>query len=136
LKVLVCGSIGYGGVDEIRRIYGVLRRAGFETLDHLDAKNMDYSSIEDFRQRRKLSERIVRNDLRYVGKADAVVVVANAASYGTGVEMYVAKKRGKKVVLLARGPIPTPWPIHFSDYVATTERQMITYLRRLSVRMP
>ncbi len=131
LKVLVCGSIGYGGINEIRRVYSVLRKAGFETLDHLDAKGMDYSGIRDFRDKRKLSKRLVESDLRYVKKADVVVVAANAPSYGTGIEMFVAKNRGKKVVLLAKKPMPTPWPVHFSSQVVTSERELIRVLRRV-----
>ena len=40
LKVMVCGSIGYGGVDEIRRLYKVLKEKKYGIVDHLVEKGM------------------------------------------------------------------------------------------------
>jgi hypothetical protein len=64
-------------------------------------------------------------------KADVIVVVANRPSYGTGIEMYIAKKSNKKVILLANDPVPTPWPVNFSDYVARNEDELIILLEGL-----
>jgi hypothetical protein len=41
---MVCGSIGYGGVNEIRRMYSLLLEKGFDIVDHLVHKGMDYAS--------------------------------------------------------------------------------------------
>ena len=46
---MVCGSIGYGGVDEIRRMYSLLHQKGFDIVDHLVHKRMDFSDIGQFR---------------------------------------------------------------------------------------
>jgi hypothetical protein len=54
------------------------------------------------------------------------------ASYGTAMEMFVARQSGKKVVLLAKNQIPTPWPINFSDYVVTSEDVLIKLLSEIS----
>lgn len=128
---MVCGSIGYGGVDEIRRMYTVLRRKGFDIVDHLVHKGMDYSGIGDFRDKKELSRQIVSHDIQFMEKADVIVVVANRPSYGTGIEMYIAKNSNKKVILLANDPIPTPWPVHFSDYVIGNEHELIMMLEEL-----
>ncbi|MPZ08387.1 MAG: hypothetical protein GEU26_18565 [Nitrososphaeraceae archaeon] len=60
---MVCGSIGYGGVDKIRRMYAVLHQKGFDIVDHLVRKGMDYSDIGDFRDKKELSQQIVSHDL-------------------------------------------------------------------------
>ena len=47
---------------------------------------------------------------------------------GLAIEMFVAKNSGKKIVLLAKDPVPTPWSINFSDYVVTTVEELIKLL--------
>jgi nucleoside 2-deoxyribosyltransferase len=131
LRVMVCGSIGYGGVDEMRRMYSFLLEEGFDIVDHLVHKGMDYSDIRDFRDKKELSQQIVIHDLQFVEKADVIVVIANRPSYGTAIEMYMAKNSNKKVILLAGDPVPTPWPVIFSDYVVRNEGDLITLLEEL-----
>ncbi|MGH9913102.1 MAG: hypothetical protein ACRD4W_11715 [Nitrososphaeraceae archaeon] len=131
MRVMVCGSIGYGGVDEMRRMYSFLLEEGFDIVDHLVHKGMDYSDIRDFRDKKELSQQIVIHDLQFVEKADVIVVIANRPSYGTAIEMYIAKNSDKKVILLAGDPVPTPWPVIFSDYVVRNEGDLITLLEEL-----
>jgi nucleoside 2-deoxyribosyltransferase len=131
---MVCGSIGYGGVDEIRRMYSVLLEKGFDIVDHLVRKGMDYSDIRDFRDKKELSQQIVSHDLQFIEKADVIVVLANRPSYGTAIEMYVAKNLNKKVILLANDPVPTPWPVNSSDYVVRNEEELIILLEELTSR--
>ena len=58
---------------------------------------MNYSDIRDFRDKRDLSRQIVNHDLQYIEKSDVIVVIVNGPSYGTAIEMYVAKNSGKNV---------------------------------------
>lgn len=132
---MVCGSIGYGGVEHIREFYSILSKEGFDVLRHVEEKSMDYSDIQDFRDKRELSKEIVNHDLEYVKKADVIVVMmSKTPSYGTWMEMYVAKMAGKKVILVANEPIPTPWPIHFSDYIVRDTEELIKKLHELNSR--
>ena len=93
---MVCGSIGYGGVDEIRRLYTVLKEKKYDIVDHLVEKGMDYSDTNDFRDKKDLCREIVNHDLEYVNKSDVLVVLANSPSYGTAMEMLIAKNIWKK----------------------------------------
>ena len=65
---MVCGSIGYGGIDEIGRLYSFLLKEDFGIVDHLVSKGADYSDIKDFRDKKELSHQIVNHDLEYVEK--------------------------------------------------------------------
>jgi nucleoside 2-deoxyribosyltransferase len=125
---MVCGSIGYGGIEKIQKLYDLLKAKGFDTANHLLEKGMDYSHINDFRDWPELSKGIVEHDLRHVDMADVLIVVANGPSYGTGMEMAVAKDAGKKIILLADDPMPTPWPVHFSDFVVRGEQELFQLL--------
>jgi nucleoside 2-deoxyribosyltransferase len=127
LKVLVCGSIGYGGLSTMRRVQSFLGRRGFSVIDQTAAW-MDYSGVADFRERRDLVERIVKRDLEAVEEADVVVAVCEAPSFGTAVEMFVAKQLGKRVVLFSRKAVRSPWPVKFSDRSATSMRDLLDVL--------
>lgn len=130
---MVCGSIGYSrGADDIKNMYSFLKNKGFSIVNHtVQKEGMDYSDITDFRNKEDLSREIVNHDLKYIEKTDVIVVIANGPSYGTAIEMFVAKKTGKKVILLAKDPIPTPWPINFSDYRVKNEDELIELLHQL-----
>ena len=128
---MVCGSIGYGGINEIKNMYTFLVNHGFSIVDHIVHKGMDYSHNTDFRDKQDLSSKIVQHDLKYIEGSDVVIVIANGPSYGTAIEMFVAKSLGKKIILFAKDPVPTPWPIHFSDHVAISEDQLILILRNI-----
>jgi nucleoside 2-deoxyribosyltransferase len=129
LIVVVCGSIGYGGILKIRSIQSFLREKGFLILDHISEEHMDYSDIKDFRDKRELAEKIVKHDLEFIKKGDVIVAVSNGPSYGTAIEMYVAKQLGKHVILYSEEEVPTPWPIAFSDTTARDLDSLVSNLK-------
>lgn len=70
-----------------------------------------------------MSSKIINHDLNYIESSD--VVVANGPSYGTAIEMFVANSLGKKIILFAKDPVPTPWPVYFLDHIVTSEDQLV-----------
>jgi pyruvate/2-oxoacid:ferredoxin oxidoreductase alpha subunit len=128
---MICGSIGYGNIDELKKFYGMLKNNGFDVLEHLSQSDMDYSDIKDFREKKDLASKIVKHDLEFITKADVIVVLAGTPSYGAAIEMEMAKKSGKKVILFAPKPVPTPWPVEFSDFVAKSKDELFEILCNL-----
>lgn len=128
---MVCGSIGYGRINEISKLYSFLRKEGFDVLDHVKDKEMDYSNVKDFRNKIELSRRIIRHDLSYVKKADVLIVLADTPSHGTAIEMFVGKNEGKKIILLAKRPVPTPWLVNFSNYIISNQKQLVEVLCKI-----
>jgi nucleoside 2-deoxyribosyltransferase len=128
---MLCGSIGYGGINEIKDLYTLLVNKGFSVIDHIVHTGTDYSHIKDFRDKQDLSFKIINSDLKYIENSDAIVAIANGPSYGTAIEIFVAKNLGKKIILFAKDPVPTPWPVYFSDHIATSEEQLYGILRNL-----
>ncbi|HKR73655.1 MAG TPA: nucleoside 2-deoxyribosyltransferase [Candidatus Nitrosocosmicus sp.] len=128
---MLCGSIGYGGINEIKNLYTLLVNKGFSVIDHIVHTGTDYSHIKDFRDKQDLSFKIINSDLKYIENSDAIVAIANGPSYGTAIEIFVAKNLGKKIILFAKDPVPTPWPVYFSDHIATSEEQLYGILRNL-----
>jgi nucleoside 2-deoxyribosyltransferase len=131
---MVCGSIGYGGINEIRSLYSFLRNEGFEVLDHIENKGMDYSDVKDFRDKKELSHEIVEHDLTHVKEADILVVLADAPSQGTAIEAFVGKKEGKKIILLVKDPMPSPWLVNFSDYIVSNQKELVELLHKIHSR--
>lgn len=131
MKIMVCGSIGFGGIEKIIEFYGWLENQGFEIINHIEAKNMDYSDIQDFRDEPTLSKDIVEHDLSYIDKVDVLVVLVDIPSFGTAIEAYVAKEKGKTVILYAPEPLPTPWPLYFSDYHVKSKQDLSDILQKI-----
>ena len=131
---MVCGSIGYGGLSKIKKIQSLLKENGFTVVDQI-FKEVVCSDIKDFRNEKKLSEKVVKHDLDCVKKSEVIVVIADAPSYGTAVEIFVAKGLGKKVILFSEREIPTPWPIAFSDYIVNSYKELILCLEGIKRKL-
>lgn len=132
MKIMICGSIGYGGLNEIKETQSILRENGFVVVDHIFEENTDFSHIRDFRDRKELASKIVEHDLNHIQHCDIVVVLLDRPSYGAAVEMFVAKKTGKTVISLCKKPIPTPWPVFLSDTLVADEKELISALTKLT----
>jgi hypothetical protein len=128
---MVCGAIGLGGINKIRQLYFFLRDEGFEIINHTDVKEMDYSGVRDFRDKKNLSRKIVQHDLRYVKQSDVIVILPDIPSHGTAIEMFVGKKEGTKIILLTKKPIPTPWLVNFSDHIVSNKNELVKLLHKI-----
>lgn len=126
MKVLVCGSIGYGGLEYLNEIKDMLRKEGIEVLD--PPVERDYSGIKDFRDKPEVAEQIVKRHLELVRECDVIVVVLNGPSYGAAMEMCVGKQLGKRIILFCEHEVPTPWPIYFSNRIIRTRKGLIKLL--------
>ncbi len=131
MKIMVCGSIGFGGIKKIREFYDLIQNHGFEIINHIEARNMDYSDVQDFRDEPHLSKEIVEHDLSYIDMVDVLIVLVETPSFGTAIEAFVAKEKGKKIILFASNPLPTPWPLYFSDYHVKSEEELFEILQKI-----
>jgi len=129
MKIMVCGPIGGVGIDKILEMREFLEREGFETIKQF-SKGQDYSKIHDFRKKTTLVKKIIKHDLDCIKKADVLVVLPEP-SFGASIEMFVAKNAKKKVILFSSKPVPSPWPVGFSDIVVTSKKELIRKLHAM-----
>lgn len=129
MKIMVCGPIGGVGVDKILKIRKFLESEGFETVKQF-SKGKDYSNIRDFRKKMSLVKNIIKHDLECIKKSDVLVVLPEP-SFGASIEMFIAKKARKKVILFSSKPVPSPWPIGFSDIVVTSKKELVKKLHTM-----
>ena len=128
---MVCGSIGFGGIETIREFYDWLKNQGYDVINHIESENMDYSHIKDFRNELELSKKIVEHDLEFIKQADILVVLGDSPSFGTAIESFVAKNEGKKIILFSPNPLPTPWPLFFSDFHVKSKEELLDTLKNI-----
>ena len=131
MKLLVCGPVAHGNIQKIRELQNFLKKEGFNVIDQFREEEMDYSSIRDFRDKKRLAERIVENDLKFIEECDVMVAVCDKPSFGTAIEIYYAKKLGKKVIVLNEEAQPSPWPIAFAEQVVRSKEELIEVLLKL-----
>ena len=131
MKIMVCGSIGFGGIETIREFYDWLKNQGYDVINHIESENMDYSHIKDFRNELELSKKIVEHDLEFIKQADILVVLGDSPSFGTAIESFVAKNEGKKIILFSPNPLPTPWPLFFSDFHVKSKEELLDTLKNI-----
>jgi nucleoside 2-deoxyribosyltransferase len=126
---MVCGAIANIGVSEIRKIQSLLKGKGFHVIDQIS--NEDYSKIKDFRDKKSLAEEIIEHDLDFVKESDLIVALIDRPSYGIAIEIYFAKTMGKKIIIMSKRKVPSPWPIAFSDLTVRDGEQLLLALREL-----
>jgi dihydrodipicolinate reductase len=129
MKIMVCGPIGGVGIGKILEMREFLESSGFETVKQF-SKGKDYSKIQDFRKKTTLVKKIIKHDLDCIKKADVLVVLPEP-SFGASIEMFVAKNAKKKVILFSSKPVPSPWPVAFSDVVVTSKNELVRKLNKM-----
>lgn len=129
MKVIVCGAIADKGISKIRKIQSLLKEKGFHVIDQISDE--DYSKVKDFRDKKNLAEEIVKHDLDFIKESDIVVALIDRPSFGVAMEIYFAKNLGKKVIIMSKRRVPSPWPIAFSDRITRDEEQLMLVLREL-----
>jgi len=131
MKIMICGPIGDGRKSEIEQVSRFLEENGFEVINQFEKHKMDYSHVRDFRRRTTIAKSIVEHDMQSVRSADVLVVLPRP-SFGASIEMYLGKSLGKKVVLFSRKRMPSPWPVKYSDYIATSKAMLVRTLWKIA----
>jgi len=122
MKVIVCGSVGYGGIDKIRELQSYLRNKGFNVIDQFEGA--DYSYVDDFRDDPDLCWKIVENDLRRVEEANALVLVSDMPSFGSAMEAYKFSMSGKPVIAYTEDKARSPWPLFIARKTCRNKEEL------------
>ena len=115
--------------DVLRRI---CRRQGFKPIDPWLREKVIYR-MEDAHWRRKTDLfGFIRRDLRDIERCDILVAYLPRLSAGTCMELFYAKRIGKKTVTICEIEDPSPWIIAYSDVILKRIEDLEDYLRRIS----
>lgn len=127
MKVIICGSVGYGGIEKIKELQKFLKEKGYEVIDQFE--NADYSYVDDFRDKTELCKKIVERDLSLINKADVLILIADNPSFGSAIEAYRFSMLGKPVIAYVEDKVRSPWSIFFAQKVCKNKKELIEAIK-------
>jgi len=127
VRVYLAGAINGKTDDECKR----WRDAAAELLRNLGHEAVD-PMARDYRGKEAANvEAIVAGDLADIHSCDAVIVKADAPSWGTAMEVhYASAVARRRVVGFGAGPRPSPWLAYFCTALVETVDQAIAVVLR------
>ena len=133
IKVYLCGPIN-GRTDVECNDWRAYAK------QHLKANTLD-PMRRDYRGRELgpgIADEIVAGDLEDVKACDVVLANCPKPSWGTAMEIRMAKAEYGKtvVVVLPEGTIPSPWLIHHSDVIVTSVWAAVSWINAMRFPLP
>ncbi|MDI3502501.1 MAG: 7-cyano-7-deazaguanine reductase [Archaeoglobi archaeon] len=129
MKLIICGAVGYGGIERIRDLQEFLRENGYEVIDQF--RDADYSYVEDFRDRAELSRKIIERDLKRIEEADVLILIADSPSFGASIEAFLFSMKGRTVIAYAENPARSPWSLAFARRICRNREELLKALKEM-----
>jgi len=125
-KVFISGPIQ--GMENDQGYRGVITRLcskfGYEVIDPWLREKAIYRKDEPCWWSKVPPSDFVNRDLEDVEKCDILVAYLPRLSAGSCMELFQAKRRGKKVLIVSDMPCISPWIVVHSDAILTNFEQL------------
>ncbi len=106
-------------------------RLGFEVIDPWLREKVIYSRDEPCWWDKVPVSGFVQRDLEDADRCDAMIVYLPRLSAGACMELFYAKRKGKRVVVISDLPCLSPWIVVHSDEVVKAFEDLEGALKRL-----
>jgi nucleoside 2-deoxyribosyltransferase len=119
-KAFIAGPIqGVENEQEYRKIVGdICRRLGFEVIDPWNREKVLYRKDEPIWWKKVPPMEFVQRDLDDADRCDFMIVYLPKLSAGACMELFYAKKKGKKIILVSEMECLSPWiEVHIDIHV-------------------
>ena len=118
-KVFISGPIlGMENHQEYRtKITDILNSAGFEVIDPWNREKVLYNGDERCWWDKVPTFDFVQRDLDDADRCDIMVVYLPILSAGACMELFYAKHKGKKIIVVSEMECLSPWIIAHSDII-------------------
>jgi nucleoside 2-deoxyribosyltransferase len=132
-KVFIAGPIlGMEKNQEYRlKITEILVNGGFEVIDPWQREKILYQGDERCWWEKVPTFDFIQRDLDDADQCDIMVVYLPILSAGACMEMFYAKRKGKKIVVLSEIACLSPWIIAHSDKVIKSFDQLEGALKEI-----
>lgn len=132
-KVFISGPIqGMENEQGYRQIIGgICARLGCETIDPWLREKIIYRKDEECWWSNVPAEDFVGRDLADIEKCDVLVVYLPRLSAGACMELFYAKRKGKKTVVVSDMACLSPWIVVHSDAIVKRFEELEDALRQL-----
>jgi nucleoside 2-deoxyribosyltransferase len=133
-KVFISGPIlGMESNQDYRRtVTDILLRLGFEVIDPWNREKVLYKGDERCWWDKVPTFDFVQRDLDDADRCDIMVVYLPILSAGACMELFYAKRKGKKVIVVSEIECLSPWIIAHSDMVLKSFGELESGLKRIS----
>jgi nucleoside 2-deoxyribosyltransferase len=133
-KVFISGPIlgmedGQGYRETITRI---CLKLGFDVIDPWRREKVLYKGDEQCWWSKVPASKFIRRDLDDAERCDVMVVYLPRLSAGACMEMFYAKRQGKKVIVISEMECLSPWIVMHSDAIVKRFENLEEALRRVS----
>ena len=119
MKVFISGPIqGMETEQSYREVIGeICRRLGFEVIDPWQREKALYRREEPCWWNNVAADGFVQRDLDDADRCDVMVVYLPRLSAGACMELFYAKRKGKKVIVVSEMDCLSPWIVVHSDRI-------------------
>ncbi len=133
-KVFISGPIlGMESNQDYRKtVTDILLRLGFEVIDPWNREKVLYKGDERCWWDKVPTFDFVQRDLDDADRCDIMVVYLPILSAGACMELFYAKRGGKKVIVVSEIECLSPWIIAHSDMVLKSFSELESGLKRIS----
>ncbi len=118
-KLFIAGPIlGMEKNQEYRKtITETAEKLGFEVIDPWQRERVLYNGTEECWWDKVPVFDFIQRDLDDADRCDVMVVYFPVLSAGASMEMFYAKRRGKKVIVISEIACLSPWIVFHSDAI-------------------
>ncbi len=131
--VFISGPImGMEEQQDYRKIISeICTRLGFEVIDPWSRERVLYKGSEKCWWDKVPSHGFVERDLNDADRCNVMVVYLPQLSAGACMELFYAKRNGKKVIIVSGMACLSPWIVVHSDAVVKSFADLESVLKRL-----
>jgi len=118
--------------DYRQKITSILLKTGFDVIDPWNREKILYKGNESCWWDKVSTFEFIQRDLDDADKCDIMVVYLPKLSAGACMELFYAKCKGKKIVVVSEMKCLSPWIIAHSDLVIKDFNELEEALHKIS----
>jgi nucleoside 2-deoxyribosyltransferase len=116
--------------DYRKTITAICNKTGFDAIDPWKRERVLYNGTEECWWDKVPTFDFVQRDLDDADRCDIMVVYLPLLSAGACMEMFYAKRKGKKVVVVSEIECLSPWVVFHSDNIIKSFSQLQDVLKQ------
>jgi nucleoside 2-deoxyribosyltransferase len=135
-KAFISGPIqGMEAEQEYRKIISkICGQLGFEVIDPWNREKIIYNHEEPCWWNKVPASEFVQRDLEDADACDLMIVYLPKLSAGACMELFYAKRKGKKIVVVSDMPCLSPWIVVHSDNIVKDFNELETELKKMQTK--
>ncbi len=109
----------------------ILEKLGFDVIDPWNREKILYQGDERCWWDKVPTFDFIQRDLDDADRCDIMIVYLPILSAGACMEMFYAKRNGKKIIVLSEIECLSPWIVAHSDMIVKTYNQLEDALKKI-----